>query len=365
MRTKRIGVLLHGVTLNLLCDHGPLLMRVAELLGDHVREPWKTPDLEVEGHWLSCGPTTTSASRSSTSASSRASASACTSATTSWCGATRTATATCRCAFRRLPSGKPAFDVAYQYKPSTKKLAKYDDFEGKKYFDLTRYLVWFPVAWYLERMRGWEMLHASAVSDGERCVLIAGPGGAGKTTTCIGLMARAGMRLVSENLVFVDGERILPVPEPIRLTDESLALLGDSAGALQRYQTRGGLKRKTMFSPPSDATPSGVKPAALFLTRFSRAGYAEPIPAGVAAEWGARVERADARAQRLLLVLRRARPPVARDRAAARGSCRAHGARDAVLHARHRPLARRRTGRRPDPELPERQPPSRSAALTP
>lgn len=285
MKTKRIGLLVHGVTLNVHCDHGPLLRRVAELLGDHVREPWKTADIEVEGHWLTCGPDhdiqaplfDTSelegfGKRMHIGADQLV-----------WSDTHRDRNLQLR--FRRLPSGATAFDVAYLYKPSTKKLQKYDDFEGKKYFDLTRYLVWFPLAWHLQRTRGWEMLHASAVSDGERCILIAGPGGAGKTTTCIGLMARAGMRLISENLVFTDGERVLPVPEPIRLTDESLALLGEASQLLQRFETRGGLKKKTMFVPTADGAPNGVRPALLFLPRFSPIGYARPIPPLVARDW--------------------------------------------------------------------------------
>ena len=37
---------------------------------------------------------------------------------------------------------------------------------------------------------------------GSEAILVAGPGGAGKTTTCVGLMGRPGVRLVTENLLF-------------------------------------------------------------------------------------------------------------------------------------------------------------------
>jgi hypothetical protein len=283
MRTKNIGVRMHGVTLNLRCDHGPLLRHVAELLGDHVCEPWRSPDLEVRGHWLPSGPADDLTlpvfdvsrldgfgKRMHLGEDELV-----------WTDTHRDKNLQLR--FRRTASG-PAFDVAYRYLPSTKKLAKYPDFERKKYFDLTRYLVWFPIAWHLKATRGWEMIHASAVAEGDRCVLIAGPGGAGKTTTCIGLVARAGMRLVSENLVFTDGESIFPVPEPIRLTNESLELLGDAAGSLQPFRSPGGLKKKTMFVPRGDANP-GVRPALVFLTRFSTTGFARPIPPATAMEW--------------------------------------------------------------------------------
>lgn len=284
MSTKIIGVRMHGVTLNLRCGHRPLLRHVAELLGDHVHEPWRHPDLEVEGHWLPTAPGDDLAQPAFDVAHLDGFGKRMHLGEDElvWGDTHRDKSLQLR--FRRTASA-PIFDVAYRYKPSTKKLAKYPDFTHKKYFDLTRYLVWFPIAWHLKRTRGWEMLHASAVADGERCILVAGPGGAGKTTTCIALVARAGMRLVSENLVFCDGERIFPVPEPIRLTDQSLELLGDAASCLRPFGAPGGLKKKSMFAAPLEASPAGVRPALLFLARFSTPGFVRPISVPIAGEW--------------------------------------------------------------------------------
>src|SRR5688572_14158982 len=280
---KVIGIRMHGVTLNLRCEHRPLLRHVAELLGDHVREPWQHPDLEVEGHWLPCetaddmeAPAFETAHLDGFGKRMHLGEDELV-----WGDTHRDKSLQLR--FRRT-AGAPIFDVAYRFRPSAKKLAKYPDFTHKKYFDLTRYLVWFPIAWQLKRTRGWEMLHASAVADGERCILVAGPGGAGKTTTCIGLVARAGMRLVSENLVFCDGERVYPVPEPIRLTDQRLELLGDSARVLKPFGAPGGLKKKSMFSAPAEASPAGVRPALLFLARFATPGFVDPLVPATAGE---------------------------------------------------------------------------------
>ena len=90
-----------------------------------------------------------------------------------------------------------AFDVVYRYAPLARNLARFPDYE-ESFFDLLRYLVLFPIAWHLERTRGWVLVHASAVATGDRAVLVAGPGGAGKSTTCVALAARAGMTLVTE-----------------------------------------------------------------------------------------------------------------------------------------------------------------------
>jgi hypothetical protein len=176
------------------------------------------------------------------------------------------------------------FDVACWYNPSQKKLEKYPDYERKKYFDLLRYLVHFPIAWTLARRRGWVLVHASAVADGDRALLIAGPGGSGKTTTCVALAARAGLRIISENLIFWDGARVHPLCEPIRLTDESLELLGRDSGGLAPLAAAARLKYKSMYRAPAEAETTGRTPAAIFFPRFTRGGFVRPVAARIAAE---------------------------------------------------------------------------------
>jgi hypothetical protein len=178
-----------------------------------------------------------------------------------------------------------AFDVDYVYRPTPKKLAKYPDYERRKFFSVLQYLLYFPIAWFLERTRGWRLLHASAVVAGDRAVLVAGPGGVGKTTTCLALVALAGMRFVAENLLFIDGEQIHPVPEPIRLTDESLRLLGDEPIELEDLSAvLGSRKHKFLFRLPLSAETAVVRPAAIFIPQFSDAGSIHPIPPGIASE---------------------------------------------------------------------------------
>ncbi len=273
-RHDRIGVQLHGVALNLRCNYGEQLQYVVSFLGDCVREPWERPDLEVEGNWLTPSreedidrPVFDVTGLDAYGKRMHLSADQLV-----WSNTHRDKNLQLR--FRRAAC--PVFDVAYLYRPSPKKLARFPDYERKKFFDLMQYLVLFPLAWHLRRTRGWELIHASAVAAGERGVVIAGPGGAGKTTTCIALVTKAGMRLVTENLVFCDGDHIYPVCEPIRLTGESLDLLGDAADRLQPFN--GGLKHKAMFLPPVEANPPGIRPALVFLPRFSSAGYVRAIP---------------------------------------------------------------------------------------
>jgi hypothetical protein len=275
-----IGVLVQGVALNLHCPHTPLRDYAKGMLRGQVRAPWPRPDLDVSAIW-------------STPASDDDAARPVFDVTglesfgkrmhvgpdqVVWTDTHRDRHLQLR--FRRQGS-QAGFDVAYQFRPSAKKLAKWSDYEHKKYFDLLRYLVWFPIAWHLRRTRGLGLIHAAAASNGHGAVLIAGPGGAGKTTTGLALAAR-GMTLLSENLALTDGHHVYPVAEPIRLTDESLRLLGDAASTLEPLAAADCLEKKTMFAAPAGPEPLPVRAAALFLARFSPRGAVRPLPPAAA-----------------------------------------------------------------------------------
>jgi hypothetical protein len=115
-------------------------------------------------------------------------------------------------------------------------------------------------------------------------VLIVGPGGAGKTTTCVALVARTGMTLVTENLLFCDGTRVYPLLEPLRLTEPSMALLSDELGGLRPVEFPGGLNDKSMFWLRTQPELEAVQAAAIFLPQFSGRGFVRPVAADVACE---------------------------------------------------------------------------------
>jgi len=278
---ERIGVRMHGVRLNLSCDHARQLRYSTDLLGQHVCAPFEQPDIEVTGTWRVMEAGQELAAFDTTKLDAYGKRMHLGPDELVWGDTFRDKDLQLR--FRRNGT-QLLCDVAYAFRPSPKKAAKYPDYEQKKFFDLVRYLVFFPVAWHLRRTRGWELIHASAVASDSGAVLIAGPGGAGKSTTCLALTALAGMRLLTENLVFCDGQLVYPVCEPIRLTAESLELLGDSAKQLESFEAVGGLKHKTMFMPPIDPEPPGERVEVVFLARFSQPGFARLIPRTVARE---------------------------------------------------------------------------------
>jgi hypothetical protein len=110
---------------------------------------------------------------------------------------------------------------------------------------LVEYLIYFPMCWFLERERGLHVLHASCVDLGKGAALFPGLSGVGKSTVSMYLLAKMGGRLLSDNLVFHDHERLYACPEPILLAAEGQRLFGPGdprlapTGAPHAHQRRG------------------------------------------------------------------------------------------------------------------------------
>jgi hypothetical protein len=98
------------------------------------------------------------------------------------------------------------------------------------------------------------------------------------------------MRLVSENLVFTDGARIYPVPEPLRLTPDALELLGDGAASLEPLDVPGSLS-KSMFRAPDSAGLEPAQPVLFFIPQFSSKGFVRRLAPDVACERIAAINR--------------------------------------------------------------------------
>lgn len=277
-----IGFYIHGVSLNLYTNYSELAAYMEALLPGMVVPPAAAPTFEVHAHWLE-GPTERVnyfpdahplngvGKRMEIGTDELV-----------WLDTHRDKEMQLR--FRRRGETF-LFDMAYCYQPSQSKLKKYPDFRQKKFFDLARYLVHFPVAWHLERTRGMALVHAAAVGDDQQhAILIAGPGGAGKTTTSMALIARTGMQLLTENMLLTDGDKIYPVLEPIRLTEDSLGLLENDLHGLAAMAMPGGLKNKTMFWLPEGRQLQPARPVALFLPQFTPRGFVQPLAEGIASE---------------------------------------------------------------------------------
>ncbi len=281
---QRLGIEIHGVRLNLSCNFDQLTDYLRHLLEPDLRPVWDSPDLEVTGTWRTGAPSDQADSpfQDEGAEDGFGKRMRLSQDELVWFDTHRDKDLQLR--FRKRGNTR-LFDVDYLYHPTEKKLARVPDYLYRKFFTLTRQLVHFPIAWHLGRTRGWVLIHASAVASGGEAILVAGPGGAGKTTTCVGLMGRPGVRLVTENLLFTDGEHVYPLFEPIRLTEDTQALLDErQLSALVPLGVAGGSKHKTLYHLPHDADGISVRPVAVFIPKFTDEGFVKPMSAGVAAE---------------------------------------------------------------------------------
>jgi hypothetical protein len=86
------------------------------------------------------------------------------------------------------------------------------------FFELTYPLVYYPLFWHLEYFKDTHMLHASAVKIKDKCVVICGLDGIGKTTLSLSLSKEPSTRLFSDNLILYDKDSIFACYEPIRIS---------------------------------------------------------------------------------------------------------------------------------------------------
>ncbi len=286
---KSIGVRMHGASLTLESNHAPLLDYAVEHLHDLVEAPSRSPDLAVKCHWSQgdwdpeINPFSSSETMNVIGKRMLGNADELV-----WLDTLRMKGLQLR--FRR-ENGRWRFEVAYRFHPKKEKAENLPEYEYKKYFSLMSYLVYYPLMWHLERSLGWTVFHASALASPAGGILIGGLGGVGKTTTCVALMQRPGIELVADNIIFVDGEFVYPCDEPIRLDENSLAILGSGLKGLTPMRFPEGLKDKSLFHLNASGRLKKVKPAALFLPQFSPRRYLTPLPPDLAAEKMAAMNR--------------------------------------------------------------------------
>jgi hypothetical protein len=280
---NKLGVHMHGVNLSLEADNSRLLAYAAEHLKPLVTTPAAAPELTVRSFWRegewdpSVHPFATNGALNVIGKRMLGNAEELI-----WLDTLRMDGLQLRFVANHSP--RWTFEVAYCFRPEKRKIEKSPDYEYKRFFSLMSYLVYYPITWYLEYYRDWTILHASALASKSAGVIVGGLGGVGKTTTCVALMQQAGLELISENLIFTDGEFIYPCEEPIRLDHASLVKLGGHLPQLSPMNFPDGLKKKSLFHLNSETTPQKVKPALFFLPQFTPQRELREIAAEAALE---------------------------------------------------------------------------------
>jgi len=102
--------------------------------------------------------------------------------------------------------------------------------QERRFVTAIYYLVYFPLLWCLEQERGWYVLHASAVAHPAGGIILVGLPGVGKSTLSLSFLADPTVRLLSDNLLLHDGEKVYAFPEPIHLDQRSRNLMPSLGG---------------------------------------------------------------------------------------------------------------------------------------
>jgi len=273
----RLGVRLHGVTLTLEAERRELIEYAREHLHGLVAEPVPEPDFLVRCHWSEgeWDPASNPfpAEQPLSVAGNRMLAGP---DELVWLDTLRMKGLKLR--FRRV-GGRFVFDVAFRLRQ--RKGGNPPGYEYKKYFSLMSYLVYHPLLWYLETYRRWTVLHASVVDSPAGGIVIGGLGGVGKSTTAVALIQRPGLRLLSENLALTDGEFVYPCYEPVRLGQQTLALVGGEGLTPMTFPD--SVKEKAHFHVATADAVERVPATLLVLPRFAPARYLKPLTPELAA----------------------------------------------------------------------------------
>jgi hypothetical protein len=150
------------------------------------------------------------------------------------------------------------------------------------FVSLIYYLVYFPYVWWLERERGWTLLHASTVAMPEGGLVFSGLPGCGKSTTGLAALNAPESQIVSDNLLFTDGYQVYACPEPIHVDEKTHSLVGDLAGRV-RPTGRQFSHRRQDYEIAPEARRSSIMPRALGFLHVSRETTVRPVDRVVAA----------------------------------------------------------------------------------
>jgi hypothetical protein len=141
---------------------------------------------------------------------------------------------------------------------------------------LVYYLTYFPWMWWLERERGWILLHAAAIGvpggsgpfAPHEGMLLSGLPGCGKSTTALAFLNRAEWQIVSDNLLFTDGRAVFACVEPIHVDEQTRELAGSGEALSGRVRPTGrgfSYERQDYEVTPAARAPSAIPRAVGFL----------------------------------------------------------------------------------------------------
>jgi hypothetical protein len=128
----------------------------------------------------------------------------------------------------------------------------------KRFSTILYYMVYYPAFWWLER-QGIYPLHAAAVDLAGTGVILCGLPGCGKSTLSLALLSLPGTRLLSDNIIFYDKERVFRCPEPLLVDHRSLQLIGVAIPQLH-FLNRRHIYGRTWCHLPAERLAEHARP---------------------------------------------------------------------------------------------------------
>ncbi|HWO40507.1 MAG TPA: hypothetical protein VNO43_01750 [Candidatus Eisenbacteria bacterium] len=147
----------------------------------------------------------------------------------------------------------------------------------KRFSTLIYYMIYYPCFWRLEQ-NGLLPLHAAAVDLGGAGVVLCGLPGSGKSTLSLALLAEPGSRLLSDNIIFYDSERVFSCPEPVLVDDRSVDLIGPARSVLRPVGRRHVFHRSWCHVAP-DRCVDQVVPRVFFFVALGEKTAVRPLSA--------------------------------------------------------------------------------------
>jgi hypothetical protein len=145
----------------------------------------------------------------------------------------------------------------------------------KRFSTILYYMVYYPAFWWLES-HGLFPLHAAAVDVAGTGVVLCGLPGCGKSTLSLALLSVPEVRLLSDNIIFFDKERVFRCPEPVLVDERSLALIGE-AGAFLRPLGRHHVYGRAWCHMPADRLRQQTVPRLLLFVSLGQQSCLRPL----------------------------------------------------------------------------------------
>jgi hypothetical protein len=115
-------------------------------------------------------------------------------------------------------------------------------FRQQRFSTILYYMIYYPSFWALE-CQGLFPLHAGAVDLAGTGIVFCGFPGCGKSTLSLGLLALPEARLLSDNIIFFDREKVFSCPEPVLADERSLKLVANAGSLLRSLGRQHGYGR--------------------------------------------------------------------------------------------------------------------------